>query len=41
VVGAYKPEVEGFTKHGQIDEYRCRADKPLPFRKYRTTLDGN
>jgi transposase len=41
VVGAYKPEVEGFTYHAQTDEYRCRADKPLPFRKYRPTLDGN
>jgi hypothetical protein len=41
VVGAYKPEVEDFTYHAQTDEYRCRADKPLPFRKYRPTLDGN
>ncbi|MGI4824454.1 MAG: transposase [Janthinobacterium lividum] len=41
VVGAYKPEVEGFTYHAQTDEYRCRTDKPLPFRKYRPTLDGN
>jgi hypothetical protein len=41
VFGAYKPEVEGFTYHAQTDEYRCRADKPLPFRKYRPTLDGH
>jgi transposase len=41
VFGAYKPELESFTYHAQTDEYRCRADKPLPFRKYRPTLDGN
>lgn len=41
VFGAYKPLVEGFTYQMQADEYRCRADKPLPFRKYRTTADGN
>lgn len=38
--GAYKPEVAGFTYQAQADEYRCRADKPLPFRKYRATADG-
>ncbi|WP_324673047.1 IS1182 family transposase [Hymenobacter sp. GOD-10R] len=41
VFGAYKPIVEGFTYHARVDEYRCRADKPLPFRKYRSTADGN
>jgi transposase len=41
VFGAYKPELEHFTYHAQTDEYRCRADKPLPFRKYRPTLDGH
>ena len=40
VFGAYKPEVAGFTYHAQADEYRCRADKPLPFRKYPPTADG-
>jgi hypothetical protein len=38
--GAYKPEVAGFTYQAQTDEYRCRADKPLPFRTYRATADG-
>ncbi|MGI4967951.1 MAG: transposase [Janthinobacterium lividum] len=38
--GAYKPEVAGFTYQAQADEYRCRADKPLPFRRYRATADG-
>jgi transposase len=38
--GAYKPAVDGFTYQAQADEYRCRADKPLPFRKYRVTADG-
>jgi transposase len=38
--GAYKPDVAGFTYHAQADEYRCRADKPLPFRNYRPTADG-
>ena len=38
--GAYKPEVDGFTYQAHADEYRCRADKPLPFRKYRATADG-
>jgi transposase len=38
--GAYKPEVDDFTYQAQADEYRCRADKPLPFRKYRATADG-
>jgi hypothetical protein len=38
--GAYKPEVAGFIYQAQDDEYRCRADKPLPFRKYRATADG-
>lgn len=41
VFGAYKPVLDGFTYHASADEYRCRADKPLPFRKYRTTADGN
>ncbi|HEX8351187.1 MAG TPA: transposase, partial [Hymenobacter sp.] len=41
VFGAYKPVIDGFTYHASADEYRCRADKPLPFRKYRTTADGN
>jgi transposase len=41
VFGAYKPELEHFTYHAQTDEYRCRVDKPLPFRKYRPTLDGH
>jgi transposase len=40
VFGAYKPNVAGFTYHALADEYRCRADKPLPFRKYRPTADG-
>ena len=38
--GAYKPEVAGFTYQAQADEYRCRADKPLPFRRCRATADG-
>jgi transposase len=38
--GAYKPDVAGFTYHAQADEYRCQADKPLPFRNYRPTADG-
>lgn len=38
--GAYKPEVDGFTYQTQTDEYRCRAGKPLPFRRYRATADG-
>jgi hypothetical protein len=38
--GAYKPEVDGFTYQAQANEYRCRTDKPLPFRKYRATADG-
>lgn len=41
VFGAYKPTVEGFTYHETADEYRCQADKPLPFRKYRLSADGN
>jgi hypothetical protein len=41
VFGAYKPVIDGFTYQASADEYRCRADKPLPFRKYRTTADGN
>jgi len=40
VFGAYKPTVEGFTYHVLADEYRCRADKPVPFRKYRPRADG-
>ena len=40
VFGAYKPDVAGFTYQAQTDDYRCRADKPLPFRKYRPTADG-
>jgi hypothetical protein len=40
VFGAYKPEVAGFTYQAYPDEYRCRADKPLPFRNYRPTADG-
>ena len=40
VFGAYKPVIEGFTYHAVLDEYRCRADKPLPLRKYRPTADG-
>jgi hypothetical protein len=40
VFGAYKPEVAGFTYQAHPDEYRCRADKPLPFRNYRPTADG-
>jgi hypothetical protein len=40
VFGAYKPDVPGFTYRAHADEYRCRADKPLPFRKYRPTADG-
>ncbi|GAB3244545.1 hypothetical protein GCM10027346_42240 [Hymenobacter seoulensis] len=31
----------GFTYHETADEYRCRADKTLPFRKYRLSADGN
>jgi transposase len=38
--GAYKPEVDGFTYQAQGDEYRCQANKSLPFRKYRVTADG-
>jgi hypothetical protein len=38
--GAYKPEVAGFTYQAQTDAYRCQADKPLPFRKYRVSADG-
>jgi len=41
VFGAYKPVIDGFTYQASTDEYRCQADKPLPFRKYRTTADGN
>jgi transposase len=41
VFGAYKPTVEGFTYQETADEYRCRADKPLPFRRYQPTADGN
>ncbi|SMB92367.1 hypothetical protein SAMN00120144_2141 [Hymenobacter roseosalivarius DSM 11622] len=41
VFGRYKPEAAGFTYHALADEYRCQADKPLPFRKYRPTADGN
>lgn len=40
VFGAYKPVVDGFTYYADVDAYRCRAGKPLPFRKYRTTADG-
>nr|WP_246601981.1 hypothetical protein [Hymenobacter profundi] len=40
VFGAYKPVIEGFTYQLDRDEYRCRADKPLPFHKYRPTADG-
>ncbi|GGF28525.1 transposase [Hymenobacter cavernae] len=40
VFDAYKPAVEGFIYHALSDEYRCRADKPLPFRKYRPRADG-
>ncbi|WP_324680456.1 hypothetical protein [Hymenobacter sp. GOD-10R] len=40
VFGAYKPEVEDFNYHATADEYRCQADKPLPFRKYSTKADG-
>ena len=40
VFGAYNPDVAGFTYHAQADEYRCRADKPLPFRTFRPTADG-
>jgi transposase len=38
--GAYKPDVAGFTYQAQADEFRCQANKPLPFRKYRATADG-
>jgi transposase len=37
VFGPYKPTVEGFTYEPAIDAYRCRADKLLPFRSFRTT----
>lgn len=37
VFGPYKPTVEGFTYEQAADAYRCRADKLLPFRSYRTT----
>ena len=37
VFGPYKPTVEGFTYEPTIDAYRCRANKLLPFRSYRTT----
>lgn len=40
VFGQYKPEAVGFTYHPTADEYRCQADKPLPFRKYSTKADG-
>nr|WP_279592478.1 transposase [Hymenobacter defluvii] len=40
VFGAYKPVIEGFTYQVDRDEYRCRADKTLPFHKYRPTADG-
>jgi len=40
VFGAYKPEAAGFSYHATADEYRCQADKPLPFRKYSTKADG-
>jgi hypothetical protein len=40
VFGAYKPVIEGFTHQVDRDEYHCRADKPLPFHKYRPTADG-
>ncbi|MDF7815729.1 IS1182 family transposase [Hymenobacter sp. YC55] len=40
VFGAYKPVLDGFTYHADVDEYRCRAGKSLPFRKYCTTADG-
>jgi len=37
VFGPYKPTVEGFTYEPATDAYRCRADKLLPFRSFRTT----
>jgi transposase len=37
VFGPYKPTVEGFTYEPAADAYRCRADKLLPFRSFRTT----
>ncbi|OUJ66053.1 transposase, partial [Hymenobacter crusticola] len=40
VFGQYKPEAAGFSYHAAADEYRCGADKPLPFRKYSTKADG-
>jgi transposase len=40
VFGAYKPEVADFTYHADVDEYRCQADKSLPFRSFRPTADG-
>ncbi|WP_243900368.1 IS1182 family transposase [Hymenobacter defluvii] len=40
VFGRYKPEAEGFTYQAGADAYCCRADKPLPFRKYSTQADG-
>jgi len=40
VFGPYKPEAAGFTYHAAADEYRCQAQKPLPFRKYSTKADG-
>ncbi|SEU08221.1 IS1182 family transposase [Hymenobacter actinosclerus] len=41
VFGKYKATVEGFTYNSLTDTYTCLADKPLPFRKYDTSADGN
>lgn len=40
VFGRYLPDAAGFTYLDAADEYRCRADKPLSFRKYSTQADG-
>ena len=40
VFGQYKPEAAGFTYHAAADEYRCGAQKSLPFRKYSTKADS-
>ncbi|QKG59234.1 IS1182 family transposase (plasmid) [Hymenobacter sp. BRD128] len=37
VFGPYKPTVEGFIYEPAADAYRCRANKLLPFRSFRTT----
>jgi hypothetical protein len=40
VFGQYKAEIDGFTYHAPTDDYTCRADKRLSFRKYDTRVDG-